>query len=74
MFLESGPAVALEAVIAVGTTLLDDVRVHPVVQHGGGFEGRECHRIRKRARLVCDALAPSLSANRTQDLRGVRND
>lgn len=30
MFLESGPAVALEAVVAVGTTLLDDVRVHPV--------------------------------------------
>lgn len=73
-YLEGGPAVALEAVTAVGTTLLDDVSVHPVAYHGGGFEGRECHRIRERSRQVCDALALFLSANRMQDLRDAWNE
>lgn len=62
--LAGGPEAVLMAAIAVGTTLLDDERVHPVAYHGGGFDGRECHRARKRSRLVSAAFAPFRQSNK----------
>ena len=65
-----GLPAARRAAAAIGAALLKDVRVRPVPYHGGGFAGRECHRIAVRGSMVCDALeglipAPQLAALRT---------
>lgn len=54
---------------SVGWALLDDVRVRPVPYHGGGFEGRSCHQIAAKATIVCDSLAPHVSAESLWALR-----
>lgn len=59
----------LWAATAVGASFLEEVRVHALPYHCGGFEGRECHRISERSRLVRDALAPYLSMERMVALR-----
>eukprot|EP00170_Pyropia_yezoensis_P000351 contig_2052_g352 len=67
--LESGREAAVAAASAVGLALLDDAGVRPVPYHGGGFEGRSCHRIARRGDRICDALAGHLSASRLGALR-----
>lgn len=69
VLLERGPVSALEAVTAVGAALLEEIWVRPVPYHGGGFEGRACHRIRLRSAVVCAAMGLFLSFNRLQSLQ-----
>jgi len=66
---ESGAAAGAKAARAVGVALLVSARVCPVPHHGGGFEGRDCHRIAQRSAAVCDALVGHLSAARLTTLR-----
>ena len=68
--MHGGRAAAARAAASVAAALLEDLRVRPVPYHGGGFAGRECHRITQRGAVVCDALdghipAPQLAALRT---------
>jgi len=64
-----GPSAARPAAAAIGAALLKDVRVCPVPYHGGGFEGRECHRIAVRGSIVCDALERHIPASQLAALR-----
>jgi len=66
---ESGAAAGAEAARAVGVALLVSARVCPVPYHGGGFAGRDCHRIAQRSAAVCDALVGHLSDARLTALR-----
>jgi len=66
---ESGAAAGAEAARPVGVALLLSARVCPVPYQGGGFEGRDCHRIAQRSAAVCDALVGHLSAARLMKRR-----
>ena len=48
------------AVLEVERASVDDAWVRPVPYHGGGFQGRSCHKNAAKDVTVCDKLAPYL--------------
>jgi len=64
-----GEACGRAAALAVGRALVDDARVRPVPYHGGGFQGRSCHKIAAKGVIVCDKLAPYLPPRQLAALR-----
>ena len=67
--LHDGRAAAARAAATAAAALLEDVRVRPVPNHGGGIAGRECHRIIQRGAVVCDALDGHIPATQLAALR-----
>jgi len=67
--LHGGRAASARAATSVAAALLEDLRVRPVPYHGGGFAGRECHRITQRGAVVCDALDGHIPATQLAALR-----
>ena len=64
-----GLPAARRAAAAIGAALFKDVRVRPVPYHGGGFAGRESHRMEVRGSIVCDTLEGLIPAQQLAALR-----